>query len=374
MRKRDKARTMNGFKLIYSLICLLPMLLFWCVGCTSGGEGLPSDDMETDILINWSVEFDTISQSRALVDNTILQTACSPSEDGFEAIGIWGKYDVNEDGTTSTYELFDNVPLTFAAKGDYTNPYNNWNYPGKSPYWRLGAEYSFRACFPQSLMNDLMTEMSATVFQGTINTSTLQEDILVAATKVNTKTDDFTGPVRLCLQHIFAAIQFKVKSAEGFNPADGEGVTSCWLQNNSNATDLFSASGYLVHSGDAAPEIIWHPHASSATPMYVWKHQGMSFKTENTLYTPDGTLDGEEYTHNDGWLLVVPQTVKDETLQFCYTLKHAGEQVFSVNIPSVTYGYGKRYTYVLEIRGSEADVSLTIKSWNHLDSNYEIIM
>ena len=76
-----------------------------------------------------------------------------------------------------------------------------------------------------------------------------------------------------------------LKAVDGFVPATGEGVTSCWLQNKTNATNLFSPSGYLVHSGNASPDITWHPYESSAAPMYKWKHQGVSFDKENTLYT-----------------------------------------------------------------------------------------
>ena len=363
---------MKYFTLKYFWKYLLAVFLLGWVGCTSESGETLSDETEKGFPICWNVESDSTRNSRVLVDDDVLQNACTPTEAGCEAIGVWGKYDIDENGLASTHEIFDNVPLTYAAKGEDTNPYNDWNYPGESVFWRFGAEYCFRACFPQSLMNELMTQMDATVFQGSINTLTLQEDILVAATSVDTNTENFIGPVKLDMQHIFAALKFKVKSADGFTPANGEALTSCWLQNTSNATDLFSASGYLVHSGNASPEITWYPHTSSKAPMYVWKHQGVDFSSEKVLYTSNGGLDGGGYTHNDGWLLIIPQTVKAGTLQFCYTLKHAGDQVFSVNIPAVTFVYGWRYTYVLEIRGSEVDVTLSIKPWNHLESNHEI--
>jgi hypothetical protein len=85
-------------------------------------------------------------------------------------------------------------------------------------------------------------------------------------------------------------------------------------------------------------------------------------------------MKGSEYTNNDGWLLVVPQQVKPGSLRFYYTLKQAGSEVFSVEIPAITYQAGKQYTYMLEIKGSSADVSLTIAPWNHLESSYEVEM
>ena len=222
-------------------------------------------------------------------------------------------------------------------------------------------------------MTTLMTQMDATIFQGgPINTSTLQEDILVAAIQIDTRSTNLSEAVPLDMKHIFASIKFKVKAVDGFVPATGEGVTSCWLQNKTNATNLFSPSGYLVHSGNASPDITWHPYESSAAPMYKWKHQGVSFDKENTLYTSNNELEGEQYTHNNGWLFVVPQTVKEGTLQFCYTLKNSGEQVFPVNIPAITYEEGKQYTYMLEVRGSEVGVKLTIAPWNYLESSHDI--
>ena len=106
--------------------------------------------------------------------------------------------------------------------------------------------------------------------------------------------------------------------------------------------------------------------------MYSWEHRGVSFSQENELYTSNSGLKGEEYTHNDGWILVVPQKVQEGTLQLCYKLKIAGNQVFTANIPAVEYEHGKKYTYVLGISGSETNITLTIKSWNHLDSSYDI--
>ena len=83
-------------------------------------------------------------------------------------------------------------------------------------------------------------------------------------------------------------------------------------------------------------------------------------------------MTGSEYTTNDGWLLVVPQKVKAETLRFYYTLKYTGEQIYSVNIPAITYEHGKKYTYMLEISGSDVEISLTIAPWNKMDSSYDI--
>ncbi len=346
---------------------------------------LDSCTQETDLLfpeplpvekqcINWSINASQESNTRTLVDNDLLRTSCSTTAGGTnESIGVWGQYTVDANGQEQTFQEFIATPLTYGSKDIDTNTFSHWNYPGEARYWESRAVYDFRACYPQKLMTSLMTQMDATMMQGgPINTSVLQEDLLVAATQVDTRTANLYEPVKLNMQHIFAAVKFKVKAVDGFVPAAGEGVTSCWLQNKNNATNLFSPSGYLVYSGNVSPEIVWYPYESSVAPMYMWKHQGVSFNTENTLYTSNDGLEGEEYTHNDGWLLLVPQTVKEGTLQFCYTLKNAGAQVFSVNIPAITFEDGKKYTYLLEIRGSEVTVNLKIAPWNHIDSSHDI--
>lgn len=365
-------------KFSYILGLLISTCLF--VGCAREAESLLPEPMPASKLsIQWSVANPSaesqFAPARALTNNDLMQQACTPGRDGTsESIGLWGQYTSTAAGATGVVVEFDATPLTYAQKDVDTNPHNDWNYPGDVKYWEIRSLYDFRACYPQKLMTDLMTEMNAHIIQGAINTSVLQEDILVAATQVNTAYADLAIPVRLNLQHIFAALKFNVKAVYGFTPPSGEAVTSCWLQNQSSATDLFSPSGYVVHSGNANPEIKWYPYESSAAPMYEWKHDGVSFTTENTLYAPNNGKQGSEYTNNDGWLLVVPQQVKAQSLHFCYTLKNAGSEVFSVEIPAIVYEPGKKYTYVLEIRGSEADVILDIAPWNYLEASYDVVM
>lgn len=363
-------------KSIYRTIFGGLLLLLALASCT--GKDIPMTEPEgSKEMIQWSVQSDTAVFSKALMDDATLKAACTPREDGYESIGIWGTYDLEEDGQISTYVEFDAEPLVYLAKAsEITNPYNDWNYLSEARYWAYGGKYKFRACYPQKLMASLInTRMDATEFQGgPINTSVVQEDIMVAATTVD-KSQNVSGPVELKMQHVFAAVMFKVrKVTEDFELPTGEGVTSCWLENKTNATDLFSPSGYLVHTGNETPEINWYTYESSTAPMYVWKHSGLSFETENTLYTSNGGLEGTEYTRNDGWLLVVPQTVKAETLKFCYTLKSTGSKVFSTGIPAVTYEPGKRYTYALIIRGSDVDLTLTVTPWNYKDSSHDIVM
>lgn len=353
---------------------ILLTALLTLASCAQDTEMFPEPAPACKTPICWHIDQENGIYTRALADNELLQSSCAYSADGTnESIGIWGNYIMNLDGEEQTFQEFIATPLFFGSKETDTNIHNNWNYPGEARYWETPAVYDFRACYPQKLFTSLMTQMDASMFQGgPINTMVLQEDMLVAATQIDTRITNLAEPVPLNMQHIFAAVKFKVKAAYGFTPAADEAVTSCWMQNKGNGTNNFSPSGYLVHSGSDKPEITWHPYESSSAPMYRWEHEGINFDIENTLYIPNGGMAGEEYTHNDGWLLVVPQTVQEGTLNLCYTLKNAGNQIFSVSIPPITYEHGKKYTYVLEIRGSEVNLKLTIKPWNYLESSYDI--
>ena len=359
-------------------LCLLAMTLFMA-GCSVADSSQVTDNPTGPMparAISWSIQQESASATRALVDDEALRLACTPNVYGnHERIGVWGQYSTAEDGQQRTYSVFNATPLTYAPKLEYTNPYNDWNYPGETRFWMTNSQYSFRACYPQALMTSLMTQMEATIIQGgPINTSVLQEDMLVAASYVDIQTEMPSGPVPLDMKHIFAALKFKVRPTDGYTPSSGEGITSCWLQNKGTATNLFSPSGYLLHTGNENPEITWYTYESSSAPMYKWENTGLSIAGENDLYTESGTVSGHEYTGNEGWILVVPQQVQGGTLQFCYTMNSAGSHVFSVDIPAISYEHGKRYTYILEISGAGVDIKLTIADWNRLDSVHDIIM
>lgn len=338
---------------IYILLAALWLL----ASCTQEADSLPE---YSEFPICWSVNLEQGQDARSLVDNALLQSSCTETTDGSnESISVWGRYTYGG----KEYIDFAGTPLTYGK--------NAWNYSGATRYWRQGGIYDFRAFYPQRVLTK-MTDKSATGFKGEIDTEEVQEDILVTAQQVDTNEGNLDDAVPLNMQHVFAAVMFKVKAADGFTPPAGEGITSCWLQNSTSDTDLFSTSGTLTHSGNAIQQIRWEKGASTADPMYMWEHEGLSFDTENTLYASNNGGVGNKYTNNDGWLLVVPQQVEAETLTFCYTMKKTGNQVFSVNIPAVAFEPGQRYTYLLEISGSDATLSLGILPWNEKELSASI--
>ena len=357
---------MTKFCRTYLLLTVLLIL----ASCARGTDSLPEPLLASKYPISWTVHLEQGLKARALVDDGVLQSSCTTLADGTnESIGLWGQYTLEVDGQNKTSLVFEDTPLTYDMQegGTYA-----WDNPGNDRFWELQSVYDFRACYPQILMTSLMTEKSATAFRGSVNTQEVQEDILVTALQVDAKTANLNETVPLNMKHIFAAIKFKVKAADGFTPASGEGITSCWLQNLTDATNLFSPSGELEHEGNSSPIISWETDESTTAPMYLWKHEGISFITENTLYTSiDGGV-GNVYTNNDGGLLVIPQQVSAETLKFCFTMKTAGNKVFSVNMPAVTYEPGQQYTYLLEISGSDIEPSLVIQPWNEKNISQDI--
>ena len=360
---------MNLKKLTYRTIGGAMLLFPMLIACTESDEPMPEQEKMS---IRWSVKSASIDKGRSLIEgNTALQDSCT-SYKGKQSIGIWGSYDIDQSGQTFTRKEFEATPLTYGVKNENTNPHNDWNYPGKNKYWEPGGRYTFRACYPQELMEDKMTEITPNIIQGSLNTAEVQRDIMVATAYVNTLTTDLSKPVPLDMMHVFSALKFKVKAANDYTAGD-DAVTSCWLQNQSTDTDLFTTSGYLVFSGAwGAVTLRWNEYDASDAPMYRWEHSGISFQTENTLYTNNNNATGKEYATNDGWLLVIPQEVKANSLHFCYTLRNAGTKEFSVPIPAITYEAGKRYTYMLEISGASAKVTLSIADWNMLDSSHDI--
>ena len=347
----------------FSRVIALLTISIIAAGCAQETDELFPEPQPARKAISCGISGVAGLSSRTLVTNANIQALCAAGT-GTESIGLWGEY-VNA-GTRT--KIFDAEPLTYAQDT------NLWNYAGETRYWYRGLVYDFRVCFPQNLMTNLMEQMDATSFQGPINTKNTQDDMLVGATQVNTQTSPLPDVVNIELQHIFAAVRFQVKAADGYTPSADEGVVACWLQNQGTTDDLFSRAGYLLHTGNETPEIHWTPYASVFEELYRWEYPtGVKFNDEpNSLYVPNGTNVGELYTRNDSWIMVIPQTVKAGSLKFFYKMKHTADKVFSVTIPAITYQPGVQYNYILEIRGASATISLTIQDWNKLDASYDV--
>ena len=379
----------NGF-----LIILYSFAANVFIACSEDGHERTTPPAKPFIMFN----VDSVQTRSLITSNETFQQACTPNT-GNKSIGIWG--DCIMDNQTYT-DIFKNARLVYEAKTD-GNPHSNWNYAGDDLYWQIGGIYKFRAFYPQEEMREyITTASSATSFQIDYSTYQLQEDLLVAYNRVNTATLDIlhqpTGgtfdlhtPVPLGFKHALAAIMLQFKYKE--NHADNDVLTSCWLENtNAEESERFATTGVLVYGNSTTEEAIdWQPTfwEPIGEKIYYWQPQsGKAFtdKLSATAYTGQAT-EGNLYTKNDGYLLVIPQEYKGG-LRLCFTTEQGGSTVFKVLLPEATgtdkdgnavttppyyFAAGKRYIYTIALTKTNLDVSLSIADWNVRKTSDEII-
>lgn len=325
-----------------------------------------------------------------------IEHACTPAAEGGEgkAIGIWADYTYTDiDGQeVAIKNIFQNTRLIYSDKKD-GNPYSLWNYEGSDLYWFVGGKYKFRAYFPQSLADNVVSSTNASTFVIEYPTHYVQEDLLLAYNDVDT-TDPQTNlnePVSLQFKHGLAALRFIVKAKY----ANEDELTSCYLQNAD--TRDFATSGMLAYGSDSDVESMswimgYNPPVTER--IYYWSNSGVRFSTDSAgnaspamAYTGSGTIDGDLFTQNDGWVLVPPQK-SSGTLNFCFTTRNGEDAVYKVTIPKVTervdngdgtytesmeYLPGKRYTYTIAITETKLELTISAADWNERESSFGIV-
>ena len=387
---------------------LIPLLAATAWGCNDPDRTDGPAPAAGDRPIRWDVASVTSPgvQSRSLVgpapeegqttDWITLEQACTPTAAGGngKAIGIWADYtyqDLQGDEITIK-NLFSGTRLIHAHKPN-GNPYSDWNYEGEDLYWYIGGRYKFRAFFPQEISENVVSSASATTFVIEYPTHSLQEDLLLAYNAVDT-TDpqvDLGKPVDLNFSHGLAAIRFIIKA----NFATEDKLTSCYFQNAD--TRDFATSGILAYGSETETESIswslgYYPPVTEK--IYYWQNTGIEFSTDEqgsatsaTAYSAAGTTNGDLFTGNNGWVLILPQA-SSGSLKFCFTTQSGGDAVFTVTIPQVTeridngdgtftesteYLPGKRYTYTVSISKTDLELTLTVADWNERESSHSII-
>lgn len=395
---------------IFKYLLLTLMLPLW--SCSRhDNEGTPTPEAGT-IPIVWNVadvsspnassrslvgpEFDKDGNPYTERDWTTIEQACTPQASGGDgkAIGIWADYTYTDKGGDEVVmkNLFAGTRLIYAEKAG-GNPYDKWNYEGEDLYWFRGGAYKFRAYFPQEIGDNVISSATATTFVIEYPSHEMQEDLLLAYNSVDT-TDpqvDLSRPVALHFSHGLAAIRFLIKA--DFSNTDY--LTSCYLQN-AESRD-FATSGILAYGTDADPEAIswvmgYFPPVTER--IYYWKNQGVEFSYDGAdtslpavAYSEAGTLEGELFARNNGWVLIPPQA-SSGNLQFCFTTRNGEEAIYRVTIPKITeriqanngslfesteYRPGKRYTYTISITKTNLELTLTVADWNLRESSHSIV-
>lgn len=350
---------------------------------------------------------------------TTLENICSPT-DGGEAIAVWGDYcpnGVSSDQAEYT-TVFKDTRLIY-DNGAGSNPYSAWNYPEPAAYWMHDSSYRFRAYFPATV--EPISSSNVMTLSLEYQSNRAQDDLMVAYNEADTGSSEFdpAKAVELYFRHTLAALRFKFEL--GYDNSDV--ITSCWLEN--SVRDDFAVGGILFCERREEGGRIFtkeNPPAEAELDSYFrwlkgycpepiydrfykWSctdGNGLQLETANGVpvksavaydCTEEATAEGELFTQNGGWLLVLPQE-SSGNLQLCFQTEHGGKStVFRINIPKNTttqlydngvprvdeagnpvYGWraGKRYSYTVRIQKSDLQVLLAVADWNMRYSSTQI--
>jgi len=404
--------------------------IFTLLTIASCAKEVPEAPPREENVVGWSVKSVNGYATKSLVENLdYLQKACTPADIEYssgvnglgQTIGIWADYAMTIDGQEhEVKDVFAGTELVYNPK--LTTADTKWEYKTTPAYWVIGGRYSFRAFYPEgsdglAISKELSNAKSLVI---EMNTAKIQRDMLLAHKYVDTNGSGFNldAPVELNFRHGMSALRFRFKFYDG---SDGvfyseDAITSCWFEVDED--DSFAITGYMVYGNgldyDKEGLIQWRNQYTPAkgVKFYRWDYsEGMLFKNalsssgvlEQTVavpYSKNGTaLDdrGEEFTKQDGWIVVIPQT-SNGRLKLCFKTKLGGDAVFSVNIPEKTgtswekykadpypsdinsqkdadgtdFIPGWRYTYTVSISKTDASVSLSVAPWRRLDSSFDI--
>lgn len=375
-------------------------------GC--GREDMPSAEI-SDQRIWWNVDsVEGLRATKSLINSyDALVDACKPEGDGGDggSISVWADYTIENE---TTKNVFEGTSIIYQDKVG-GNPHSSWNYKGNDIYWSLGGQYKFRAYYPTDADNkgandtdgiQLGDGCNATVFQMNYNTMMTQKDLLVAYNTIDTRSWNLSHPVPLNFRHALSALQFRFQliNTPGQEYLDSDYLTSVWIENIVDESEKpFTSIGGLVYGneGEGNEEKLGWTENKWRNPgdkLYEWVNDGVLMEnrqeggtvetTQAVAYTATGTTEGQMFTDNDGFLLVIPQRSEGNVKLF-FTTSHGGDTEYSITIPKITgtdlngpsetgeyFIPGYRYIYTISITKTDIRLLLTIKPWNKLDSSY----
>lgn len=329
-------------------------LFAFILGMSSCGQSEETPAAAIGMPICWEVtSVGEMQSSRALIgsgiDDMTLETACTNAE----AIAVWGTYTHKE--TAEEENAFEDTPLT----------YNNtsWSYTGGYRYWMNHTEYRFRAYFPKNALQNHVTKADVDNITIDYDTEALQEDLLLAYQEVD--ADENKGKkVPLAMQHALAAIRFQFQTMDG---------STMYLQsfslNNTTAGNGLSTFGTLIYGDD----VKWNLYTPSSGRFYEWAYEGsegLPFNNSKATAYQQPANDGTEYTENQGYVLILPQTYNGGT-KLNFTLDG---KPLSADLPVRNFLPGYRYTYLINITPDNA-VTLTcsVMPWTLKEEDMDFV-
>lgn len=414
--------------ILYALIAVL------FAGCSNGTDMPEPVRSGSPIVFSAANGSSTAAGSRSLIGNketgkpmekgmATLDSICSPKGGG-EAIAVWGDYCQNgfpSDRVEYTTVFQDTHLIYDNTIGN--NPKSAWNYTGPERYWMHDCSYRFHSYFPATV--EPISSSNIMTLSLEYQSNRAQDDLMVAYNEADTGAPGFdpTVAVELYFRHTLAALRFKFEL--GYDNSDK--ITACWLEN--GVQDDFAVGGILFcERREEGGRIFTKENPPTEAELdayfrwlkgycpepiydrfYKWsctEGNGLQLKTEvvdgtvNVIKsavaydcTEDATAEGELFTQNGGWLLILPQE-SSGNLQLCFQTEHGGKStVFRVDIPKNTttqlydngvprvdeagnpvYGWraGKRYSYTVRIQRSDLQVLLAVADWNMRYSSTQI--
>lgn len=353
---------MLDLKFKYGFISLLPMFLFAWVACTPENNDALSEDMETNIPIQWSVQSADIQDARTLLnDNSALQRACTPGL-GNQAIGIWSVYEKNNVLTEHVLgNPIGDVALVYQPSTS-TNTSDSWIYGERIAYWKHDAVYYFNTYFPNedglsSITND------TTSLTGFYDTETTQTDLMVSRVKVDTGDEKFNGsPVRLSMIHGLSAVCFNFQTTADITMK----LKSFALENED--TEGLKKSGTMVYTNEG---ITWIPDEGESGLFYEWSTtQGISFSKSVVASAYQAAPEENLYTSNSGCILIIPQEYKSKT-NMIFEIEE-NETPIKVALPERHFLPGYKYTYLIKMSANNRlTLECKVQPWTLQEENME---
>ncbi len=179
-----------------------------------------------------------------------LSEACTVQEgdNGF-AVGLFGDFSYEQNGETVTvYDLYRGTRLVYLTDASEDLP-SKWDTNAGMKYWHPGAQYIFRAYYPQRLQNYTVSTSNATTLALVYSTRKLQYDLLLGHASVDTGDKDWSSkdPVKLQMTHALSALRFEFQ----LRFEDMDWLTSVYLLSDqkrsylSQGTVIYGTKNYL---------------------------------------------------------------------------------------------------------------------------------
>lgn len=276
---------------------------------------------------------------------SLINTAVELREKSFGIFGYRSADNVN----------FNTLVFETDAAKEVSYSGSEWTYSPKQK-WLRSNWYRFRAFWPYEARISPGSDANLMVIDYSAITDNYD---LQVAYKERYPIAEGISRVPMSFNHTLAALCFKVKFKAGSLNTDA--VTEFYLKG-------LKPTGTLVCGIDGtnveADDFRWISNTfDESSKIQRWTgNKPFSSSGEATVYD------------NDGVIFVIPQqassSMGDTSINF-YT-QNGGSALHTALIPAEQWMPGKVYTYTIVIHESDIELTVDIKDWSMLDSNFDI--